>query len=249
MRGEESAQALSALGADVVVVAAFAYLLPPSILAIPPQGCLNVHPSLLPRHRGPSPVAGAILAGDSRTGVSIMLMDEGLDTGPVLSRRSVPLDDCHTTGTLTAALAELGAQLLLPTLEEWIAGGLRPEEQDEAEATYTNRISAREGLIDWSRPAVDIWRRVRAYTPWPGCYTMWRGKRLKVQTASPLDLQRKAEPGTVVTTPTGTGVPVGVVTGDGILGLTALQLEGKREVSAAEFLRGQRDFIGAVLSA
>jgi methionyl-tRNA formyltransferase len=248
MRSEESARVLAAMNVDAVVVASFAYLLPPGILATPPHGCLNVHPSLLPRHRGPSPVAGAILAGDARTGASIMLMDEGLDTGPVLGRRSIELEDCHTTGTLTGLLSELGAQLLLPTLEAWIAGEVQPEPQDETKATYTSRISARDGLIDWSMPAVDIWRRVRAFDPWPGCYTSWGGRRLKVRGAVPLDLQREAEPGTVVSTPSGTPVPVGVVTGDGLLGLSALQLEGKREVPADEFLRGQRNFVGAVLS-
>jgi len=248
MRSEESARQLSALQPDIVVVAAFAYVLPASVLSIPQFGCLNVHPSLLPRHRGSSPVAGAILAGDSETGVSIMLMDEGLDTGPVLSQKRVPIDDCATTGSLTGVLARVGAQLLLPTIESWVAGTIDPVPQDEATATYTERISAGDGVIDWSCRAVDIWRRVRAYNPWPGCFTSWRGRRLKVHTAVPLDLRVHAEPGTVVAVPRGSPTPVGVVTGEGVLGLLSVQLEGKRPMSAVEFLRGQPGFIGAILS-
>ncbi len=247
MRGDEGANALSALRPDVVVVAAFSYLLPASILEIPSYGCLNVHPSLLPRHRGPSPVAGAILSGDSRTGVSIMMMDEGLDTGPLLSQQSIPLEDFHTTGSLTRILADAGAHLLLDTLDNWFAGRVEPEPQDESAATYTGRIMAEDGWIDWSRQARELWRRVRAFSPWPGSYTSWRGKRLKIHSALPLELRASGEPGTVVPTPPGTEIPIGVLTGDGVLGIETLQLEGKREMSAREFLIGQRNFVGAVL--
>ncbi|MFW6103187.1 MAG: methionyl-tRNA formyltransferase [Chloroflexota bacterium] len=247
MRDEESMSVLTALRPDVVVVAAFSYLLPSSILEIPPYGCLNVHPSLLPRHRGAAPVAGAILSGDSRTGVSIMIMDEGLDTGPLLSQRSIPLEDFYTTGSLSTVLADMGAHLLLGTLDDWLAGRIEPEPQDESAATYTGRISVQDGWIDWSRPARELWRRVRAFSPWPGSYTSWRGKRLKIHSAVPLELRASGEPGTVVATPPGIAVPVGVVTGDGVLGLEILQLEGKREMSAREFLIGQRSFVGAVL--
>ena len=247
LRSEESVNALAALRPDVVVVAAFSYLLPSSILEIAPYGCLNVHPSLLPRHRGPSPVAGAILSGDSKTGVSIMMMDEGLDTGPVLSQQSLPLEDFYTTGSLTAVLADRGAHLLLDTLDDWLAGRVAPEPQDESAATYTRRITAEDGWIDWSRPAQELWRRVRSFSPWPGSYTSWRGKRLKIHSALPLELRASGEVGTVVRTPPGTRAPVGVLTGDGVLGIEILQLEGKREMSSREFLIGQRDFVDAVL--
>ncbi len=239
--------ALSALAPEVVVVAAFSYLLPSSILEIPSYGCLNVHPSLLPRHRGPSPVASAILSGDSRTGVSIMVMDEGLDTGPLLSQQSILLEDFYTSGRLTAVLSNMGAHLLLATLDDWLAGRIEPEPQDESAATYTGRIAVQDGWVDWSRPAGELWRRVRAFSPWPGSYTSWHGKRLKIHSALPLELRASGEPGTVVLTPPGTEVPVGVLTGEGVLGIDILQLEGKREMSAREFLIGQRNFVGAVL--
>jgi methionyl-tRNA formyltransferase len=230
---------------DVIVVAAFGQILPRSVLDIPRFGAVNVHPSLLPRFRGASPVASAILAGDEFSGVSIMLMDEGMDTGPVLARAQVPVSAADTTGSLTTKLSLVGARLLLGTLCHYLRGELTPQPQNEAEATYSSPITKEEGEIDWHLPAVDIWRRVRAFHPWPGCYTRWRGKKLDIIEALPLTGEKAFKVGEVVAL--SSAAALGISTGDGVLGISRLQLEGRRAMSAAEFLRGQREFIGAVL--
>lgn len=245
LKGEEAAAELAALKPDAIVVSAYGQILPPAVLAIPRYGVLNIHPSLLPRHRGASPVAAAILAGDEFAGVSIMLLDAGLDTGPVLTRAIVPVSNWDTTATLTERLSQIGAQLLLDVLAGF-PGGLTPQPQNEAEATYSGVISKEEGKIDWGLPPEDIWRRVRAYQPWPGAYTNWQGKRLKIIEAIPLPAAEKLEAGQVVAL-TGSQAAFGVAAGDGLLGVITLQLEGKRPTSAADFVRGQRQFAGSVL--
>jgi len=235
---------LEGFNPDVIVVAAFGQILPKPVLTMPRLGCLNIHPSLLPRFRGASPVASAILAGDWFTGVSIMVMDEGLDTGPVLARAQIPISGGDTTGSLTAKLSWLGAGLLGEVLVSWTRGELTPQPQDAGEATYCGPITKEEGEIDWRLSAVDIWRRVRAYQPWPGCYTRWRGKQLKIIEAVPLPEESTSKAGQVVAL---TKAGFGVGTGEGVLGVLRVQLEGKKSLSADEFLRGQRDFIGTVL--
>ena len=233
---------------DVIVVAALGQILPRPVLALPRYGCLNIHPSLLPRFRGASPIAAAILAGDEFTGVSIMLMDEGLDTGPLLARAQVPIAAIDTTGSLSAKLSRLGAQLLLEVLPRWLRGGLTPKPQNEARASYAGPISKEAGEIDWQLAAVDIWRRVRAYHPWPGAYTRWQGRRLGILEAVPLSGEEGTRAGQVVVLGgEGKAPAFGVATGGGVLGILRLRLEGKRAVGAAEFLRGQRGFIGAQL--
>ncbi|MFC1861854.1 methionyl-tRNA formyltransferase [Chloroflexota bacterium] len=231
---------------DVIVVAAYGQILPQSVLDIPKYGCINIHPSLLPEFRGASPVAAAILAGSEFTGVSIMLMDRGLDTGPVLARAQVSISAQDTTGSLMAKLSLIAAQLLQEVLVFWLRGEITPQPQDEAEATYTSMLSRQDSEIDWHLSAVDIWRRVRAFHPWPGCYTRWQGRQLKVIEAVPLSGEETLTVGQVVALNQG-GAVVGVNTGDGILGLLSVQLEGKQAMSAAEFLRGQRPFMGAIL--
>ncbi len=247
-RAEVVAQ-LAELHPDVIVVAAFGQILPQSVLDIPSYGCINIHPSLLPRFRGASPAASAILAGDEFTGVSLMLMDRGLDTGPILARAQIPTLAQDTTGSLTAKLSLTAAQLLLEVLPRWSRGEFTPQPQSEAEATYSGPISKEEGEVDWRLPAVGIWRRVRALQPWPGCYTRWQGRQLKIIEAVPLPAEKALELGQVValTSALESKAAFGVSTGDGILGILKVQLEGKRAMSAAEFLRGQRQFIGAIL--
>jgi methionyl-tRNA formyltransferase len=246
LRQLEEVQTLAGLRPDVVVVAAYGKLLPQSVLDIPRFGCLNVHPSLLPRHRGPSPVAGAILAGDEVTGVSIMLLDEGMDTGPVLTQEKVPVSPQDTTGSLTAKLSEIGARLLTQTLPLWTEGKILPRPQENEEATYSKAITKESGRIDWQLPALDIWRQVRAFQPWPGCGTTWKGRLLKIIEAVPLPGVGEAG---MVSAIKGSqsAAPIGVQTGDGILGLLHVQMEGKRVMPAEDFLRGQADFLGAVL--
>ena len=250
LKSKEVVAQLAGFHPDVIVVAAYGQILPQPVLDIPRYGCINVHPSLLPRFRGASPVAAAILAGDDFTGVSIMLMDKGLDTGSILVRAQIPISAQDTTGSLTAKLSQMGARLLQDVIPRWLRGELTAQPQNEAEAIYSSPITKGEGEVDWRLPAIDIWRRVRAFQPWPGCYTRWRGRRLEIIEAVPLPEEGTLEVGQVVAlTPTTemSKAAFGVCTGDGILGVLRVQLEGKRAMSAAEFLRGQRQFIGAIL--
>jgi methionyl-tRNA formyltransferase len=246
LRDKSEAEQLTRLKPDAIVLVAYGKILPQSILDIPKFGCLNIHPSLLPQYRGASPVASAILAGDDQTGVTIMLMDAGMDTGPILSQKRVSVDPRDTTESLEAKLAEVGAELLMETLPAWFDCRLTPEPQSAEAPTYTKPISKSDGEIDWNLSAVELSRRVRAFYPWPGCYTRWQGKVLKILEASALPAGDKVEPGMVVSL-SDPDTPVGAGTSEGMLGLCRLQMEGKKAVSAAEFLRGQRGFIGQYL--
>ena len=232
---------------DLIVVAAYGRIITSEILALPEFGCVNIHPSLLPRYRGPSPIASAILRGDDVTGVTIMVMNKGMDTGPVLTQSTVSVAAEDTAGSLTMKLAGVGARLLIETLPQWFAGIIKPQPQDESRATYTRVIAKEDGKMDWNLTALELWRCVRAYDPWPGCYTWWRERRLKVIEAIPLPGGKSEEKGKVVALLAEAKTAVGVQTRDGILGLVKLQLEGKRAMSAGEFIRGQRDFVGSLL--
>jgi len=246
LKSADAVAQLAGLRPDIIVVAAFGQILPQTVLDIPVHGCINIHPSLLPRFRGVSPVAQAILAGDRFTGVSVMLMDRGMDTGPVLARAQIPVSARDTTGSLSEKLSLVGARVLLEALVGWLRGELTPQPQNEAEATYCGAISREAGEIDWHLPAEEIWRRVRAYQPWPGCYTRWQGGQLKIIEAVPLGEAGTSEAGQVAALGKGAAA-FGVNTGEGVLGVLRVQLEGKRAMSAAEFLRGQRQLIGAIL--
>jgi methionyl-tRNA formyltransferase len=246
LRDGEVIDEIAGFRPDVIIVAAYAQKLPKAVLDIPALGCVNIHPSLLPKYRGVSPVPAAILGGDSFTGVSVMLMDEDWDTGPVLSRAQIPISAQDTTGSLMDKLSRIGAQLLLDVLPRLAGGTLVPQCQDEVMANYCGLVRKEDGEIDWRLPAVDIWRRVRAYQPWPECYTLWRGKQFKILEAVPLDRQATDIVGQVVTLDR-KNTTFGVSTGKGMLGVLRVQLEGKRAMSAAEFLRGQRDWADMVL--
>jgi len=238
---------LSELAPDFIVVAAYGRILRNDVLALPPHGCVNVHPSLLPRHRGASPVAGAILAGDTVTGVTIMVMDEGTDTGPILSQEQMPVLPDDTTGTLTARLAASGANLLIRTLPSYLEGTMKPQPQEDSRATYTKATTKEDAHLDWALPAKDLWLRVRGYNPWPGAFALWNGKRLKVLEAVPVPKLR-VHAGEVVELPPAAPARIGVGAGeDSMLGLRRVQLEGKNETAAEEFVRGYRDFVGAML--
>jgi len=245
LKSSEVMEKLTSFGPELIVVAAFGSILPPEVLSLPKFACLNVHPSLLPRHRGPSPVASTILCGDELTGVTIMLMDSGLDTGQILAQRKVGISFMDTTGSLSSRLADVGAALLLEALPKWVGGELTPYAQDESQATYSKLITVKDAEIDWYLSALELWRRVRAYNPWPSCYTWCQGKRLKIHKAIPLGDVREGEIGEVIALAEQPGV--GVVTRQGILGLCQVQLEGKREMLANDFVRGKRDFVGCVL--
>ncbi len=246
-KNEATIEQLAGFRPEAIVVAAFGQILPRPVLAIPCYGCLNLHPSLLPKYRGTSPVAAAILAGDEFAGVSIMRLDEGLDTGPVFSRAQVPILSQDTTGSLTSKLFQIGARMLLQVLADIPGGKWLPEPQNNEEASYIREISKDDGRIDWKLPAIDVWRRVRAYQPWPETYTYWHGKQLKIIEATPLSADILPEAGRVIPLEPAQkqfGVGFGVGTGEGILGVIRVQIEGKRAMAAEEFVRGQRDFMG-----
>jgi methionyl-tRNA formyltransferase len=245
LASSEALEHLASLQPEIIVVAAFGLILPPEVLSLPRVACLNVHPSLLPRHRGPSPIANAILCGDELTGVTIMLMDAGMDTGPILSQKKVGVSFMDTTGSLSLRLADVGAELLLETLPKWLGGELKARAQDETQATYSKLITSEDAEINWRLAAVELWRRVRAYNPWPSCSTWCQGKRLKIHRAIPLGDGRAGQVGEVMALAEQPGV--GVVTGEGTLGLCQVQIEGKRAMSVTDFVRGKRDFIGCIL--
>ncbi|MBI2851948.1 MAG: methionyl-tRNA formyltransferase [Chloroflexi bacterium] len=242
----ETVARLASFKPEAIIVVAFGKILPASVLAIPPRGCLNVHPSLLPKFRGPSPIASALLYGSDFTGVSILLLDEGVDSGPVLARAQVTILPHDTAGSLTEKLSLVGAQLLIDVLPRWAHGDIIPQPQDSSQATYTQPFKKADGEINWALTAVGIWWRVRALSPWPGSYTTWDGKQLKILEAVPFPAEKNAEIGHVVPLYTGEAA-FGVGTGSGVLGVVKVQLEGRRAMSSAEFLRGHKDFIGAVL--
>ena len=177
---------VAALAPEAMVVAAYGRILPPALLRVPPLGALNIHPSLLPRHRGPSPVAAAVLAGEQTTGVTVMLIDEGMDTGPVLAQVEEAIRPEDTADTLTARLFRRGASLLAATLEPWARGEALPQPQDDAQASYTRPLRKEDGAMDFRQPAERLWLQVRAYVPWPGTHTTWAGRRLKLLDVVPL---------------------------------------------------------------
>lgn len=246
LKKAETIAELAAFQPDAIVVAAYGQLLPQAVLDIPRYGCINIHGSLLPKFRGAAPIAAAILAGEEFTGISIMLMEASLDTGPVLTRAAIPIFPHDTTVTLTAKLSEIAARAVQDALVRRARGEITPQPQNEAEATYAPAVIVDQGAIDWRMPAVELWRRVRAFQPWPGCYTRWEGKRLKITEAAPLPAKEGVGVGQVVALE-GKSPGIGVGTGDGVLGLLRLQLEGKQEMAATDFARGHRQFVGSVL--
>jgi len=238
---------LQKLAPELIVVAAYGKMIPSLLLGLPEFGCVNIHPSLLPKYRGSSPIASAILNGDAVTGISIMLLDSGMDSGPIIKQTEVPISDEDTTGSLTVVMADISAKLLIDTLPLWIDGKIKLQPQNEQQATYTKTITKSDGEINWQLSAVELWRRVRAFNPWPRCYTWFKGKHLEVTEAIPLSLEETGQPGQVITLPRSAPSIVGVMTGDGVLGLLRVKLEGKKEMPVDEFIRGQRDFVGSKL--
>ncbi len=252
LRDPDTVARLRALAPEVIVGVAYGQILRQEVLDIAPRGVLNVHPSLLPRWRGASPVAAAILAGDETTGATIMLMDAGMDSGPILAQRELPIAPTDTTGLLADKLAELGADLLAQTLPLWLASEIEPRPQDETRATKCPLLRKEDGVIDWSLPAVEVWRRVRAYNPWPGASTTLDGELLHVWQAWPVDADRRDEPGVVVALGPGERVqlPPGsdpgafaVQTGRGLLAVLEAQRAGRRSLPAGDFLRGLPNLI------
>lgn len=234
---------LQALTPDAIVVAAYGLILPRSVLRIPPRGCINVHASLLPAYRGASPITAALLDGLSETGTSIMRMDAGLDTGPVIAQSALAIANDDTTASLTERMAQHGADLLLQTLPPWLNGAIEPIDQADlpGEVSEVGLISKEDGRIDWRLPAVQIERMTRAYTPWPSAFTAWQGQTYKIWRAEAI--AGEAEPGRVVEREAG----VAVGTGEGLLWLIEVQPAGKRPMDVQAFLNGAPDFVGARL--
>ncbi len=241
LRDEDALSQIATWNPDVIVVAAYGHILHSELLNLPASGCLNVHASLLPRHRGATPVAAAILAGDTRTGVTIMQMDAGIDTGPVVARQEIAIDAGHTTGTLTSELATLGSHLLRKTLPAYLSGEVIPAPQDDSLATHTPMLTKADGRLQFSKSAVELERRVRAMQPWPGAFALRAGQPLKV-------LHARAAPGKA---PLGRVLldsgNIAVGTGAGLLHLERIQPPGKRAMAAQDYARGAPNFVGNTL--
>lgn len=243
----EAAQPIRDWAPDLIVVTAFGQILRSHVLDFPRLGCLNVHASLLPRWRGAAPIQAAILHGDKQTGVTLMQMDVGLDTGDMLFVEAFDLDPAETASTLHDKLAQQGYEMLAKHLPAILAGEINPQKQDDELATYAPKIEKTDGKIDWAQSAVEIERRFRAMTPWPGSFTSWNGKNLRIHALSMLDDSNRSgasgKAGTIVRTEAG----IGVETSDSILILDTIQLEGKKRTSSADFVNGRPEFVGSIL--
>lgn len=248
---EAAREEVSELGAELLVCVAYGKIFGPRFLGIFPRGGVNLHPSLLPKYRGPSPISAAILAGDSVSGVSIQRLALEMDAGDVLARCEIPLDGSETAASLTQHAAELGAELLVQTLEALEGGKEQAEAQQHDQASYCSLVKKQDGVLNWNSSALELDRVARALYPWPGAFTELDGKELKIhETAVPADLDpsqadSRAQPGTVLGVDNRYGILV--QTGDGVLALRRLQLPGRKALDWAAFLNGTPNFIGSVL--
>lgn len=226
---------------DIIVVAAYGQILRPEVLDLPQNGCLNVHASLLPRWRGAAPINAAILNGDRETGITIMRMDAGMDTGPILSQHAIPIAEDETAGTLFKKLSTLGAELLIKTIPAYLDHRIEPKVQDESLVTYAPMLKKSDGELDFSHPAAYLARQVRAFNPWPGTYTVWKDKTFKIHQASHIDegsLAFTVMPGERTSY---NGVPAIGAT-DGLLILEVVQPAGRKRLPGKQFLQGARDW-------
>jgi len=244
LKTPEIEETLRRLKPDIAVVVAYGKILPPNILTVPKLGCVNIHASILPELRGAGPIQWAIARGFKETGVTLMQMDKGMDTGPILLQKTTAIDIEETAGELGARLAQMGADLLSEGLPRLYQGELPPVGQDDSKATYAPLLTKADGLIDWSFTAVEIANRIRGFSPWPGTYTTRSGSRLLITRARVLEEGNQATSGTIVfTQPEG----IQVACGSGTLIILAVKPEGKREMEIREFLSGHKIEVGAIL--
>lgn len=246
LRGEAVMEHLTAWQPDVHVVAAYGQILRQAVLDLPRYGSINVHASLLPRWRGAAPIQAAILGGDTETGITIMQMDAGLDTGPMLSKAAVPILPMDTGQTLHDKLAVVGGPLLVETVRGFIAGNIQPQPQNEPLSTYAPRIQKEDGQLDWSQSAIEIDRRVRAFDPWPGTFTFWDGQLLKILAGQiVVGGNKRLLPGQVSLK---SGVaPLVIGTGEGLYAPTMLQMAGRKAMTAADVVNGFAQMDGVIL--
>ncbi len=245
----EAIENLKSLKPDLVIVAAYGKIIPATALDVPGFGCINVHVSLLPKLRGPSPVQNALLQGEKETGITIMLMNEGVDTGDILAQEIVPIESNDNTGTLMEKLSVKGSTLLLETIPLWIEQKIQPKAQDESQATFCELIEREDGRIYWTNSAEEIFNRYRALTPWPGIFTYWKNNSdlirlkliaIKLQKTSPIEKRPEGEVFEL-------GDDIGVQTASGVIILKEVQKEGKKAVDAKSFKNGHPNFIGSTL--
>ncbi|MFC1960577.1 methionyl-tRNA formyltransferase [Chloroflexota bacterium] len=243
LRTPEALDCLTNWQPDMIVVAAFGQILRQNVLDLPEFGCINVHASLLPRWRGAAPIHAAIRAGDAESGITIMRMDAGLDTGPMIAQRAIPIEPTETGQSLHDKLAVLGGELLLDTLPAYIAGDIQPQPQpnDETQITYARQIKKNEGRINWQDSATAIDRLVRAFTPWPGTFTQWDDRLLKIKSGT--TTSGTARPGEVVNHQG----QLAIGTGERLYMPQMIQLAGKKAVNAGDFWRGHAEIIGTQL--
>ena len=240
LKTAEAQDELRALAPDVMIVAAYGLILPPEVLAIPTHGCLNIHASLLPRWRGAAPIQRAIAAGDRETGITIMQMDKGLDTGDMLLTRTTPITDEDTGGSLHDRLAELGGEAIVAALHALQAEELRAEPQDDSQACYAHKLSKQDGHINWQSPASEIHNLVRAFNPWPGTYTDLDDQRIRIHQTEVLADNGPEAPGTILQR---TRDGVDVRCGDQTLRILRLQLPGSRAQSVNDLINGGREIL------
>ncbi len=244
IRTPEFLQALSAWQPDLIAVAAYGRILHTLILRLPPMGCVNVHGSLLPKYRGAAPVQWAVINGETETGITTMLMDEGMDTGPMLLQEKLEISHDDTAGTLAPRLAELGGRLLVDTIAQLKAGTLMPKKQDDAQATLAPLLKKEDGLIDWTMKATALADRVRGLSPWPGAYTLFGAERWNIWKAVSNGGTTTDKPGTIVAV---NKQAIVVAAGDGLLDVREIQTASSKRMSAGQFLAGHRVMVGGQL--
>lgn len=235
---------ISRLLPDLIIVAAYAQIIPEEILNLPKYGCLNLHASLLPKYRGAAIIQAAILNGDDKTGLTVIKMDKGLDTGPILAQTTVNINNEDTAGTLYNKLSEASAGFLIDTIKKYLAGKIAPKEQNSSQASYAKELTKSDGLIDWPKPALNLEKFIRAMNPWPMAWTWWEGKQVKIIRAQSQIIEINSyRPGKTFKYNNGLAVQCGK---DALI-IKDLQLEGKNALTSEEFLRGHENFIGSIL--